>query len=222
MIGRTPAARPSRISPRTLTSGKAKPQYDAADPVPESKTESSVDLLVKAQSGDADALNQLLARYLPRLKRWAGGRLPWALRSMLGTEDLIQDAIIHALPHLNKLEIRSQRAFQVYLQQAVRNHVLDLHKRARRRPIREELPEDIPLVGTTPEQAAIGVEALERYKRALASLKEGEREAIILRVERGLDYEEIATQLGKVSAHAARMAVSRAIARLAEKMRVEL
>lgn len=187
--------------------------------VPESTTESSVDLLVKAQSGDADALNQLLARYLPRLKRWASGRLPWALRSMLSTEDLIQDAIIHALPHLNELEIRSQRAFQVYLQQAVRNHILDLYKRARRRPARDELRDDVPLVGTTPEQAAVGAEALERYKRALASLKEGDREAIVLRVELGLDYEEIAKRLHKVSADAARMAVSRAIARLAEQMR---
>ena len=72
--------------------------------------------------------------------------------------------------------------------------------------------------GTSPEEAAIGAEALERYERALASLKKEERHAIVLRVELGLDYEEIATQLGKPTADAARMAVTRAIVRLADKM----
>jgi len=38
---------------------------------------SSVDSLVKAQSGDNDALNRLIARYLPRPERWARGRLGW-------------------------------------------------------------------------------------------------------------------------------------------------
>jgi len=39
--------------------------------------DSSGGLLVKAQSGDNDALNWLLARYLPRPGRWASGRLGW-------------------------------------------------------------------------------------------------------------------------------------------------
>ena len=44
--------------------------------------ESSIDLLLKAQSGDAQALNALLERYLPRLQRWASGRMPSGIRSM--------------------------------------------------------------------------------------------------------------------------------------------
>jgi RNA polymerase sigma-70 factor (ECF subfamily) len=50
-------------------------------------------------------------------------------------------------------------------------------------------------------------------------LTEGERQAVVLRVELGLSYEEIAGQLEKPSADAARMAVTRAIARLAAEMR---
>jgi hypothetical protein len=42
----------------------------------EVNADSSGGLLVKAQSGDNDALNRLLARYLPRLERWARG-LGW-------------------------------------------------------------------------------------------------------------------------------------------------
>jgi RNA polymerase sigma factor (sigma-70 family) len=187
-------------------------------PMPEVKADSSVDLLVKAQSGDEAALNRLLARNLPRLRRWARGRLPCGLRTMLDTGDLVQDAIISALPHLSKLEIRTEHAFQFYLQRAIKNRIIDLHKRAQRRPAREEIPEAAAAPGISPEEEAIGAEALERYERALASLKSEERQALVLRVELGLQYGEIATQLGKPSSDAARMAVTRAIVRLADKM----
>jgi len=60
---------------------------------------------------------------------------------------------------------------------------------------------------------------VESYERALATLSAADQEAIVLRVELGLDFEEIASQLGKPSTDAARMAVSRAIARLANEMR---
>ncbi|MEO8678884.1 MAG: sigma-70 family RNA polymerase sigma factor [Vicinamibacterales bacterium] len=186
--------------------------------MPEANIDSSVDLLRKAQSGDDDALEQLLTRYLPRLRRWASGRLPWGLRSMLDTGDLVQDAVINALPHLNGLEIRTDHALQFYLQRAVKNRIIDLHKRGRRRPVRQELPDEIRAPGTSPVEAAIGAEALERYQRARDSLKEDERQAVVMRVERGLNYGEIAAQLGKKSPDAARMAVTRAIARLADKM----
>jgi RNA polymerase sigma-70 factor (ECF subfamily) len=186
--------------------------------MPEIKADSSVDLLLKAQSGDNDALNRLLTRYLPRLRRWASGRLPSGLRTMQDTGDLVQDAIINALPHLKKLEIRSDGALLFYLQRAIRHRVIDLYKRGRRGPVREEIPEHAAAGGISPQEAAIGAEAFERYERALASLKKEERQAIVLRFELGLEYAEIATQLGKRSADAARMAVTRAIVRLADKM----
>src|ERR1700694_3180459 len=109
---------------------------------PPDDPESSVDLLMKAQSGDEEARNELLARYLPRLQRWASGRLPSGVRTMLDTGDLVQDAVINALRHLNPLEIRTESALQVYLRRAVNNRIIDLYRRAGRRPARQELPED--------------------------------------------------------------------------------
>jgi RNA polymerase sigma-70 factor (ECF subfamily) len=181
-------------------------------------TDSSVDLLIKAQSGDEDALNCLLERYLPRLQRWASGRLPWGLRTMVDTGDLVQDAIINSLPHLGKLEIRTERALQNYLRKAVRNRIVDLYKRGLRRPEREALSEEVPASATSPLEAAIGTEAMERYERGLKSLKEEERQAILLRIEKGLNYQDIAVHLGKPSSDAARMAVTRAMVRLADQM----
>jgi len=186
--------------------------------MPEVKVDTSVELLLKAQSGDDDALNRLLVRYLPRLRRWASGRLPWGLRTMLDTGDLVQDAVINALPHLNALEIRTDHALQYYLQRAVTNRIIDLRKRGNRRPIREEIPDDVAAAGTSPLDAAISVEAFERYDNALRSLKKAERELIVLRLELEFTFPEIAETVGKPSPDAARMAVVRAIERLADKM----
>jgi tetratricopeptide (TPR) repeat protein len=76
------------------------------------------------------------------------------------------------------------------------------------------------LLGVALEELGRTQQAIPCYERALASLKDDEREAIVLRVELGLDYEEMAAQLGKPTADAARMAVKRAIARLAHEMSV--
>src|SRR4051794_28155321 len=180
---------------------------------------SSLDLLLKAQSGDADALNTLIGRSLPRLQRWASGRMPSGIRSMNDTGDIVQEAVINALRNLRTLEIRTDGALQAYLRQSVKNRIIDQYRRHGRRPPREEIPEDAVAAGPSALDEAIGAEALEKYDRALESLKEEDRQAIILRVELGLEFSEIAEQLGKPTADAARMAVKRALERLADAMR---
>ena len=67
-------------------------------------------------------------------------------------------------------------------------------------------------------EAAIGQEAVERYEAALARLRPDDREAIVARVELDCSYEEVAQALGKPTAGAARVAISRALVRLAEEM----
>jgi RNA polymerase sigma factor (sigma-70 family) len=181
--------------------------------------ESSINLLRQAQAGDEQALDDLLARYLPRLQRWASGRLPSGIRTMNDTGDIVQDAVINALRNLKGLEIRTDGALQAYLRRSVNNRIIDQYRRHGRRPPREEIPENAVVAGPSPLEDAIGAEALEHYEKSLASLREEDREMIVLRVELGLDYAEIASELGKPSAAAARMAVTRAIARLAQAMR---
>src|SRR5437764_74539 len=68
-------------------------------------------------------------------------------------------------------------------------------------------------------ELAIGSEALDRYEAALHRLKPNERELIVARCELDFSAAEIATIFGKGSADAARMAVARALVRLAEEMR---
>ena len=188
-------------------------------PMNEPKAESSVDLLIQAQAGDLEAQNELLARYLPRLNRWASGRLSAGLRSMLDTGDLVQDAMINALRNLNTLEIRTEGTLQLYLRRAVNNRIVDLYRRRARRPTREEMPEDAVAHGPSPLDLAVGSETVEWYERALATLSDEQQALIFLSVELGLSAKEVAVQLDKPSPDAARMAVNRAVEALAAEMR---
>jgi RNA polymerase sigma-70 factor (ECF subfamily) len=144
--------------------------------------------------------------------------LPQTARGMNDTADLVQDTIISAMRHLKAFESRHQGALQAYLRQAVMNRIRDIIRHQKRRPEVSGLSEGIQDEATSPLEATIGAENLERYERALQRLKPDDREAIIGRLEMLYPYEELATVLGRPSAAAARMAVTRAMKRLAEEM----
>jgi RNA polymerase sigma-70 factor (ECF subfamily) len=180
--------------------------------------ETTVELLELAKDGDPEALDRLLERCVPALKRWAHGRLPPQARSMSDTADIVQDTIISAMRRLEAFESRHQGALQAYLRQAVMNRIRDVIRQHKRRPEISGLTDDIQDEATSPLEAAIGAENLERYEAALQRLKPVEREAIIGRLEMLYGYDELATVLGRPSAAAARMAVTRAMKRLAEEM----
>lgn len=175
-------------------------------------------LLLRAQQGDERARDELCARYLPRLRRWAHGRLPGWARDHLDTEDIVQDTLLHSIRKLESFEPQHEQAFCAYLCQAVRNRVSDAVRRAGRRPHGQELPSGSPTPEPSPFELAVGRETAERYEQSLQKLSESDRELIIARVELGLDYSEIAPLAGKPSVGSTRVAVSRALLRLAGVM----
>jgi RNA polymerase sigma factor (sigma-70 family) len=180
--------------------------------------DSTYDLVERAKSGDDEALNRLFARYLPTLRRWASGRLPRWSRDLMDTDDLVQETVVRAVKRIDRFESRHEGALQAYLRQAIVNRIRDEVRRAKRSPIPMELDDNAAASGASPLEAAIGGEAVERYEAALARLRPDEREAIIARLEMDGSYRDIAVALGKPSADAARMAVSRALVRLAQEM----
>ena len=179
---------------------------------------SSFELVLRARTGDQDALNDLCARYLPRLQRWAHGRLPASARGALDTHDLVQETLTNVVQRLDKFEPRHEGAFQGYLRQALLNRIRDEARRGTRRGPSEPLATVHPSSDPSPLEEAIGQEALERYEAAMARLRPEDREAIVARIELGLPYPEIAAALGKPSIPATHMAVSRALVRLAQEM----
>jgi len=181
--------------------------------------DSTFQLLDRAKAGDAEALDALFARYLRPLQRWACGRLPPWARSAADTHDLVQDTLLNAFRTIGRFEPRREGAFQAYLRQAVMNRIRDELRRTAARPATATFDEAAHGLSDSPLERAMTLEKLERYEEALAKLSADDREAIIGRVELGCTYRELAVSLDKPSADAARMAVTRALVRLAEEMK---
>ena len=176
------------------------------------------DLLDRARAGDEAALGALFERHIPRLRKWATGRLPRWARDIADTTDLIHDTIIVTIRHLEKFEARGDGALQAYLRQAIINRIRNELRKLASRGAAATLDSGVPDDGTSPLDAAIAQQALERYDAALGRLKPDEREAVVSRLEFGLSYAELAEALGKPTANAARMTVVRALERLADEM----
>src|SRR6266545_225519 len=171
--------------------------------------EPTIELVMKAQGGDRLAVEALLQRCLPQLKRWAHGKLPAAARGSLDTGDLVQEAAMHVVQRLDVFQPRHVGAMQAYLRMSVLNRIRDEIRRVGRHPAPVELPEDHPGDSTSPLEIAILAESYERYRKALGNLKPRDREMIVARVEAQWSMGEIAWQFGMRTVDGARMAVTR-------------
>lgn len=178
--------------------------------------EPTIELVVRAQDGDRRAVEALLQRSIPSLKRWAHGRLPAAARGTLDTGDLVQETVLHVLRRLDAFEPRHVGAMQAYLRQSVLNLIRDEVRRIGRHPAPSELPQEIRSDLPSPHEETVKAEHVDRYHRALGLLSSRDRELVVARIEAQWTYDELARRFGMPSADAARMAVSRALKRLME------
>ena len=175
-------------------------------------------LLQRAQAGDSEAIEQLMARYLPRLRRWATGRLPRTARDLADTTDLVQNALLQTFRRIETVQAGRDGGLQAYLRQCVMNGIRDELRRAQRRPRSIELGATHAVSGPSPLELVISQQNIDRYESGLATLKPRDREAIVARVELGCTYVEVAEMIGAPSSNAARMAVERAMVRLIAAM----
>jgi RNA polymerase sigma-70 factor, ECF subfamily len=205
------------------------PEMNRSDPTPDRpkatatllSDEPTIELVISARAGDRLALEALLERCLPPVKRWAHGRLPAYARGALDTGDLVQEAAIHVLARLDKFEPRHVGAMQAYLRMSVINRIRDEIRRVGRRPETLELTTEPTSDDTSPLEAAIRGQAYERYRCALTQLRPRDREMIVARVEAQWNVEQIAHRFSMASLDAARVAVSRALKRLTALIQVQ-
>lgn len=193
---------------------------DSAQPREEGvEASSSVELLHRARSGDEEALNALLQRYIPLLKRWARGKLPASARDLLDTDDLVQETMLNTVRNVPSFVPRHDNAFKAYLRQGLFNRICDEIRRSQRKPDETDvLRHQSPHPGPDPLQEVLGEECRQRYSAALLSLRRKDRELIEARIEARWSYQRIAEELGRPSPDAARMAVARALVSLAQVM----
>jgi RNA polymerase sigma-70 factor (ECF subfamily) len=181
---------------------------------------STTQLLSRYRKGEDDAANRLFERYLPILRRWARGRLPSSVRDLSDTDDLLQITFLRALQRLNEFDPERPGAFLAYLRTILLNLVREEIRRSGRRPDEISLQHSLPSQRMSLVEEAIGAERLAAYEKGLAQMSELKRNAVIMRLEFGMSFDEIAIELERPSANAARMTVSRALDELAALIQI--
>ena len=155
-----------------------------------------------------------MGRYLTRLQRWASGRLPMAARSLVDTDDLVQDALLNTFRRLEHFQPRHDGALLAYLRETVANRI---RNELRRRPPIVDASIELDALASempSPLENVVGRQALQRYEQALAQLGENDRAAIIGRFEMGYSYDALARAMDRPSPDAARKLTERALRRL--------
>jgi RNA polymerase sigma-70 factor (ECF subfamily) len=172
------------------------------------------DLVIACQRREQSAFEELVKRYQRTVYSLFYQLAPdWS-----DTADLSQEAFIRVWRSINNL--RNPSSFRSWLTQIVTNLFYDeLRKRPRQLPTlsidnsREEEDKDGPsqdIVDTAPQpdDATLNREIGEVIRKAMASLPEQFRTAIVLRELEGLSYEEISlltkTEIGTVKSRIAR------------------
>ena len=142
------------------------------------------DLIQTAQSGDRAAQAALVERYWERLYRW----LFHLTHDAHTAEDLTQDTFLKALVNLTRFQAGTN--FAAWLFRIGHNNYAN-HYRARGRQ-REALSDDLPDRAFGPVEEAVSQESLRELAKALDRVPADLKAALLLRVEEGLSFRQIA------------------------------
>lgn len=134
---------------------------------------------------------------------------------------MVQSALLKALDKVDDFDALREGAFLAYLRKILLNNIRMEIRRIGRRNQHGVTDHDAEVIDGEASvlQRVIGADALDRYESALAELTPGAREAVILRVEFGYTFPEIAAATEANSANTARMLVTRSLVKVAEQMR---
>jgi len=179
----------------------------------------TTELIARIRSGDREAWSRLVERELPQLRRFAKGRLPLFARGALDTQDLVHDVLLRAMPRLDSWEGDRPGALQAFLRRAVANQIVDEIRKARRRVASTAPIESHSDSGPSALAQVISREDRMRLRAALENVSASDRALLGARFGWGLRYADVAARVRRPTANAARVAVERAVARVAKAMR---
>jgi RNA polymerase sigma-70 factor (ECF subfamily) len=234
----SPAHRRSLPSPRTDRASTV--PETTRDPLSESLDRDdvpdlteSMQLVVQAQAGDEQALDDLLRRYQGRLQRIVRIRLNTKLRRCVESTDIVQETCRSAALKIGTLKLRSTASILQWLSRIAENEMIDVHRRfygtkrdrAREVRIAEGGGEHgvVPLSeGASPDELASQREIRAIVDDAVARLPDDDREVILLRSYYGGSWEFVARELGRPNAEATRQLHRRARIRLGRMLRSRL
>jgi RNA polymerase sigma-70 factor, ECF subfamily len=150
------------------------------------------DLLVRARTGDGEALTVLLERFGPEARRRITGRIPRRWRSVLSEDDVMQQTYVDAFRGIGRFAPQGAGSFLAWLTAVAKRNLLDAlkmleaRKRDGGRRLGSALHDDSRvdlfelLGGTTsaPSRKAARQEAVSVMKRAIESLPDAYRQVV--------------------------------------------
>jgi RNA polymerase sigma factor (sigma-70 family) len=187
----------------------------------ESDLLSTIDLVTRAKRGNRSAAETLFRRYRPRLEAFLFARVPFRARRLFDTQDVVQEVCVKIFAALDRFEGRGIGSFWCFARSVARNHLIDAGRRGRalhETAIKEgsgSCPKDL---APGPSKEAEGHESAEDFDRALEGLSDHVRTATLMRLELGLEWNVIAEECGFPSPDAARVAIKRALRKIATEM----
>ena len=156
----------------------------AHDVVPESDAA----LVVASQRGDREAFDRLVERYQREIYRLCYRYL----NHHEDANDLAQEAFVKAWRGIGRF--RGESAFSTWLFRITVNACLN--HRAARRPMAQELPEDLADPAHGAETRALRRDEARRVREAVSRLPDRQRATVILKVFQELTHEQVAQVLG--------------------------
>lgn len=182
------------------------------------------ELTAAAANGDQAALEQLLCRALPELRRYVRSQAGSLVKAHESESDIVQSVCREILRNGKSFRHPNEHAFRRWLYATALRKLSHRHekwtsgKRSAREVSQSTGSDGRPL--ELADEGALSVSAqfilneeLERLKRAMAALSPEHREVIILAKIGGESREEIGAQLGR-SPGSTRMLLHRALAQL--------
>jgi RNA polymerase sigma-70 factor (ECF subfamily) len=174
----------------------------APQPLDPPLSEDEAEWIRAAQAGDRAAFARLVERYWDRLYRW----LYQLTRDRHAAEDLTQETFLKALSAL--ASFRPGTNFRAWVYKIGHNNFVNQKRSEKRTKV--SLPEDLPgRDGAEIEAGSENREALEAVNRAVADLPPDFRAALMLRVNEGLSFRDVARIL-KTTEETARWRVFKA------------
>jgi RNA polymerase sigma-70 factor (ECF subfamily) len=187
-------------------------------------------LVEKARGGDRQALDEIASRYAKRLEPWIDRKLGAKLRKNVTAEDLVQETYLRATRCFHEFRWEGEASLWRWLLTIARHAIqdagrsLEAQKRAPEREIplaakatRSEGaptdPREPPDTGTSASKGPTRHERLQRFQRALESLRPEDREVIILVSVKGIPMKDAAKKIGR-SPEATSMLLLRAMRKL--------
>lgn len=182
----------------------------------------TLDLVCKAQAGDADALDRLFARYQDRVLADVRRRLGKGLRRHLESVDVLQQTFAKAWEKFAEFELRGPDSLRRWLAQIAERKIrdeVDRYRAAVRRPPGRLLELDapassmdstdlvadrLPAAAPAPLTHVSERELQQALVACVAALPAKYREVIVLRNLEGLGWQEVAARSGRPSVSAAR------------------